>query len=270
MKASTPELMKFQKLMRKLKESRRGTIGLLEGLWLAVAKNCPQGDIGRFTNEEIAIMVDWEGDPDHLVNALVECRWLDACRLNRLVVHDWDEHCPTYVKGNLVKSNKAIMKPNNPSTLVGQDPPIGTSSEEPPIGTSSEDMPTYPNLTKPSQAKPNQATCGEPSQAAPPDLDYRFEFLITGSEQREWYPEVFLVERLKSVFDTLPVEDELRKAALWTFTNPTGRKTAKGMPKFLGNWLSKAANGSRGSPNRGAVPDQRQAQADSFLRSLSS
>ena len=73
MKASTPELMKFQKLQRRLKESRRGIIGLLEGLWIAVAKNCPRGNIGRFSNEEIAIMVDWENDADELVAALVDC-----------------------------------------------------------------------------------------------------------------------------------------------------------------------------------------------------
>ena len=89
MKANTPELMKFKKLQRKLGESRRGTIGLLEGLWIETARNSPAGDVGRFTNEEIAIMVDWDGDPDLLVDALVECRWLDRCSEHRLVVHDW-------------------------------------------------------------------------------------------------------------------------------------------------------------------------------------
>ena len=268
MKASTPELLKFQKLVRRLKDTRRGVIGLLEGMWLATAKNCPQGDIGRFTNEEIAIMLDWDGDPDDLVNALIECRWLDVCSEYRLVVHDWQDHCPTYIKGNLKKAQKEIYSPScdyqEPPKELPKDGPKEPPKERP------MDGPTYPILTYPNQAKPNQASCGEPSQAAPLEFDHRFEFSITGSEEREWYPPVELVQRLKTVFDTVAVEDELRKAALWTFTNASQRKTAKGMPKFLGNWLSKAANGSRGSPSRGGIPDQRQAQADSFLRSLSS
>ena len=266
MKASTPELLKFQKLVRRLKDTRRGVIGLLEGMWLATAKNCPQGDIGRFSNEEIAIMLDWEGDPDDLVNALIECRWLDVCSEYRLVVHDWQDHCPTYVKGNLKKASKEIFSPScdyqEPPKEVPKECPKEAPKERP------MDRPTYPNLTKPNLTKPNQFnSCGEPSQAAPPEVDRRFEFCVTGSEDREWHPSVELVDRLKAVFDTVPVEDELRKAALWTFTNASQRKTAKGMPKFLGNWLSKAANGARGSP-RGSV-DQKQAQVDSLMRSLS-
>ena len=30
------------------------------------------------------------------------------------------------------------------------------------------------------------------------------------------------------------------KAAQWTVDNPPKRKSARGMPRFLGNWLSKA------------------------------
>ncbi|MBN1851106.1 MAG: hypothetical protein JW829_00220, partial [Pirellulales bacterium] len=61
MKQGTLDKLKFQKLQRRLKESTRGTVGLLEMLWLGTATNCPEGDIGRFTNEEIAIICDWDG-----------------------------------------------------------------------------------------------------------------------------------------------------------------------------------------------------------------
>lgn len=144
MKASTPELMKFQRLMRRLKESKRGTIGLLEGMWLAVGKNCPRGDIGKFSNEEIAIMCDWEGDCDELVNALIDCGWLDVCSVERLVVHDWEEHCPTYIKGNLHSRGQQIA--------------IATCYSEPQeapqqaaIAPPSEHSTTYPILTYPNQ-----------------------------------------------------------------------------------------------------------------------
>lgn len=89
MKSGTTELLKFVKLQRRLKESKRGVVGLLECLWLATAKNCPRGDIGRFSNEEIAILCDYEGDPDELVSAMIDCRWLDVDEDCRLIVHDW-------------------------------------------------------------------------------------------------------------------------------------------------------------------------------------
>jgi hypothetical protein len=106
MKPKTSELLKFKRLSRRLAESIRGTVGLLELLWIGTAKNCPEGDIGRFTNEEIAIMCDWDGDPDAMVSALAETGWLDPCSTHRLVVHDWREHAPDYIKGNLAKHGR--------------------------------------------------------------------------------------------------------------------------------------------------------------------
>lgn len=172
MKASTPELMKFQRLMRRLKESKRGTIGLLEGMWLAVGKNCPRGDIGKFSNEEIAIMVDWEGDPDELIDALVECGWLDVCKVERLVVHDWNDHCPTYIKGGLTSRGQEI------AIAIPYSPKLETE----PIPKCSETVSTYPSQSLPIQTKPNdQPTTprrGKPSskfdaskQSLPPSID---------------------------------------------------------------------------------------------------
>lgn len=149
MKANTPELMKFKKLQRKLGESRRGTIGLLEGLWIEVARNSPAGDIGKFTNEEIAIMVDWDGDPDLLVDSLVECKWLDRCSENRLVVHDWKDHCPTYVKGGLAKQRRDIAIASTSEVQA-----IASPAEDP--ASTFEVVSTKPSQAKPSQAKPNQ------------------------------------------------------------------------------------------------------------------
>ncbi len=169
MKASTPELLKFQKLMRRLKETRRGVIGLLEGLWLATAKNCPQGDIGRFSNEDIAVLVDWEGNADELVAALIECRWLDVCAENRLLVHDWDDHCPTYIKGNLKKSEREILTPTSVSQEPPKEPPKDSPKEPP--RDAPMDMPTYPNLTKPNQVNSNQVSESEPQAASEPVVE---------------------------------------------------------------------------------------------------
>ena len=110
MKANTTDLLKFQRLCRRLREPRRGVVGLLELLWNGTAKNAPDGAIGRFSNEEIAIMCDWDGDPDELVAALVESRWLDESAKYRLLVHDWAEHAPKYVHGNLRRWSKEFAR----------------------------------------------------------------------------------------------------------------------------------------------------------------
>lgn len=161
MKASTPELMKFQRLMRRLKESKRGTIGLLEGMWLAVGKNCPRGDIGKFTNEEIAIMVDWEGDPDELIDALVECGWLDVCKVERLVVHDWNDHCPTYIKGGLTSRGQEI------AIAIPYSPKLETL----PIPEPSKTVSTYPSQSLPIQTKPNELSSSHRRGKSPSNFD---------------------------------------------------------------------------------------------------
>lgn len=154
MKANTTELMKFKRLQRLLGESKRGVTGLLTLLWMETARQAPEGDIGKFSNEEIAILLDWEDDPDHLVLSLVETGWLDRSDPHRLVVHDWSDHCPNYIKGNLLRHGRSIA--------------IGGSSEEvtkePPIGGCSEDTTIKSSLFKSSQVKSSQR--GGDSQGA--------------------------------------------------------------------------------------------------------
>ncbi len=45
-----------------------------------------------------------------------------------------------------------------------------------------------------------------------------------------------------AVYPSLDVLSECQKALIWIQANPTQRKTAAGMPRFLVNWLSRATN----------------------------
>jgi hypothetical protein len=155
MKVGTTEKIKFDKLRLRLKESKRGIVGLLELLWAGVAKNCPRGDVGRFPNEDIAIMCDWSGDPDELVAALVECRWVDEHPECRLVIHDWSDHAPSWVRGNIEFSGGFIVD----RKVDPKDTPKGTPKDTP------EDTPEgYPTYTKPipslyqTYTRPDQST----------------------------------------------------------------------------------------------------------------
>ena len=162
MKHSVPESMKFKKLQRRLGVTRVVTAGTLELLWITTQKNAKRGDIGRFTNEEIAIECDWEGDPDDLISAMVETGWLDTSTEHRLVVHDWKDHCPAYLKSAVNQTGGFIL--GDPI-----DPPYSPPLETHPIDPASTPPLLHPplrNVTKPNVTKPKsfvdlQSTDGE-------------------------------------------------------------------------------------------------------------
>lgn len=105
MKRSAVFHTKTTKLCRSLKVRRYVAIGILESLWQLTAREAPLGDIGRLSNEDIATGIDYERNPDRLVDALVESDWLDRSPEHRLIVHDWHEHCEDSVK-KFVSRNK--------------------------------------------------------------------------------------------------------------------------------------------------------------------
>ena len=166
MKHKTPDSMKFKRLMRRLRDSKRGVSGLLTLLWIAVQNNAKRGDIGQFSNEEIAIEVDWEGDPDELVEALVETEWLDVHPEHRLVIHDWHEHAPGYIHAWIKSQNTTFANLDGDSTAVTT---VETTAEETAVATGEATAVLTPedpihnitkhNLTKPNTTKHNAGVC---------------------------------------------------------------------------------------------------------------
>ncbi|HBE71802.1 MAG TPA: hypothetical protein DDW52_26970 [Planctomycetaceae bacterium] len=101
MKDGTTEKLKFKKLKLRLGLAEWQLVGLLETLWKFTRQNCPQGDIGRFSDEDIAVSIEYSDDATELIAALTDCGWLERDDEFRLVVHDWSEHAPTFIKGCL-------------------------------------------------------------------------------------------------------------------------------------------------------------------------
>lgn len=106
MKKDAPAKSKFRMLKRRIGKPHYAVVGLLESLWMATQVDASAGDIGRLSNEEIAAAIEWEGDADLLIKTLVDCGWLDADPEFRLIVHDWSEHVPTFIKGAFEKHGK--------------------------------------------------------------------------------------------------------------------------------------------------------------------
>lgn len=154
---SALQSVKFKKLKRRLRLSQWETIGLLESVWQFAITDAKLGDIGRHSNEDIAASIEWDKDADELVEALVDCGWIDAHSEHRLVVHDWHEHAPKFLKGGVAKSVKSGGRnfanlDENVTSLEIQA--LGDSQEVQAKATTTMDIATKRNLTKPNQTKP--------------------------------------------------------------------------------------------------------------------
>lgn len=73
-------------------------IGHLQALWWWVIEYHPSGDLSYTAPEDIADAVEWAGDPQLFMKAMLECStsggfgFLEK-RDSGLFVHDWEEHC---------------------------------------------------------------------------------------------------------------------------------------------------------------------------------
>lgn len=103
---------KVRHLARLLKIPRLHAVGICGQLWNLTAKTAPQGNIGKFADEDLALSCDWDGDPKEFVGALVKCRLLDVHPdpKIRLLVHDWCDHMPYWVKGNLARMGLDVLE----------------------------------------------------------------------------------------------------------------------------------------------------------------
>ena len=74
-------------------------------------------------------------------------------------------------------------------------------------------------------------------------------FLTNGPGPKEWHLHQSKVDEYKESFPGVDVLAECKKARQWCIDNPTKRKTARGMTKFLGGWLAREQNrGGRSRP----------------------
>ena len=101
------ETLKFKRLVRRLRstlgavpvEPETIVVGLLERLWHLAIREARDGNLAKYTREDIAELVGWTGEANTLVDALVGERWLDADSSGGLKIHHWHEHKPGWLKG---------------------------------------------------------------------------------------------------------------------------------------------------------------------------
>lgn len=159
---TTISLIKFKRLQRRLGMKLYEIVGILESLWMTTSLNAPQGDIGKLSNEDIAAALEYPGNEDELISALVETGWLDKDETYRLLVHDWANHAPNFIKGALARRGENFATPGiQPQGCNPKDATL----EVQPQGSHPLNL-TKPNLTKPNLTKPKLERASE-GQAGP-------------------------------------------------------------------------------------------------------
>lgn len=190
MKTQALQSIKFKRLKRLLGRPDYVIVGVLESLWMFASNNCKLGDVGRFDNEELAASIEWEGDADQLIDAMIHAGWLDRSPVCRLVIHDWYMHAPQFVTRSINReldsqteagwrtrvglasqtaadeTSSTAKEPRqtgaitiSPKTTLASQTEVGAATN-PVLASQTElehELPhAQPNQTKPSQTKPNQ------------------------------------------------------------------------------------------------------------------
>lgn len=85
--------------------------------------------------------------------------------------------------------------------------------------------------------------CGVGEESpTPPQKPQLTDFDFVLSDGSEWFLSLAKHDEYRKTFPELDLGREFRKASQWLRDNPKKRKTPKGMPAFLGSWLSRAQN----------------------------
>lgn len=152
LKRGTPDHPKTHKLARLLNIPRCQAVGLLEMLWHWTARFAIQGDIGRWSDDEIAAGAGWEDfeKSREFVTALVEAEWLDVDPIHRLLIHDWSDHADESVRKTL-KNRGLQFLPEN-SRKIPEQSRKGRPKPEP------EPVPEPVPLSNPVQSLPSVET----------------------------------------------------------------------------------------------------------------
>src|ERR1019366_8326685 len=124
---------KLKRLCRRLDLPVWQAVGLLEMLWHVTARETPRGDIGKLSDEDIALALDYRGNESAMVQALIGSGWIDPDLEHRLLVHDWPDHADDGVHMKLARARQRFA--NGSSPKIGRLPHAERAQAEAFYGT---------------------------------------------------------------------------------------------------------------------------------------
>ena len=258
MKREAMDHPKMLMLQDRLGLPRYAVVGILESLWHFTSKYAPVGDIGKYQDSLIARSIEWDGDGEQLVRALVESGWIDEHPTFRLVIHDWADHADEATKKKLSREGKSfvdgtVRQPAANKNDRNHDTKDSLSRQR----RDSVETPSRPPEPEPEpEPEPSLLVFGASEESSEPNEPPFLEFPIKASSGKKIFSltHAKLGEYVQTFGNREAVERELRKALQWLRDNPSKQKTSAGMPKFLGSWLSRANDSGHMATSNGSRP----------------
>lgn len=94
----------------------------------------------------------------------------------------------------------------------------------------------------------------EGSSTEPENLAAVLVYQTVGNGPKTWELTQEFFDQLREAYPGVDVLEQCRKARVWMMANESRRKTAKGMPRYLNNWMDRAQNSSsRNQPTKPAI-----------------
>ena len=81
------------------------------------------------------------------------------------------------------------------------------------------------------------ASCAEPQAASTPETAPTFQIPLNNGSF--WPIHADMISHWRDLYPAVDVEQEIRKMIGWCEANPTKRKTARGVTKFINGWLTR-------------------------------
>lgn len=116
-------------LCRHLGAERPQVVGHLHLLWWWCIDYAIDGNLSKFSQEQIAFAAEWRGNPAKFFEALVLSGFLDA-NGNRVEIHDWAGYC-----GSLIERRLKRLAAKRPR-MVAERPPTNHTNHTNPTNQS--------------------------------------------------------------------------------------------------------------------------------------
>jgi len=207
--------------------------GMVASLWSWALTFAPDGNLKDYDPEDIAHAAEYDGDPDIFCEAMRDVGLFDQNEAGEYTIHDWMERAESLKKARWKKAER-----EKKATVA----PMSRGKQK--------------QKQKKKQKKNNDRTDrfvrdAKVSDPGPVAMEFPArgdKWSLHASKLAEW---------AETYSDRGWVESELRRALQWLRDDPTRLKTPRGMPRFLGGWLSRANDRGRSSAGARASPPAR-------------
>lgn len=153
---------KTKKLARLLGVSLPAAVGHLHYLWWWALDFAQDGTLGKYDAADIADAMQWDGDADQLIDALLSAGYIDDTG-SGLVIHDWAEYAGKLLERRAkdrARKRAAAEAADTPQEFRGNS----DGNDEETEGSRSASCVTVPNRTVPNQTIPTIPNSTEQNQ----------------------------------------------------------------------------------------------------------